>query len=168
MLVECWPTVCDAGPALNHHWFIVQYLPSSQSSSPEIHSTSIPGEVLALWTSTRPYCWPITSQTCRHMSCDCAHLISLCSRADLAAASLPVRDRTDISVMWIIRDVNSYSAGDDLKLRLHYERRHATRHDATRRDSFCTHHRRLFHLTRSGNLLVLINSNINWQSIVRR
>ena len=161
MLVYCWPTVCDAGPALNQHWFTVQYLLSSQSSSPEIHSTSIPGEVLALWTSTRPYCWPITSQTCRHMSCDCAHLIWLCSRADLAAAALPVRDRTDISVMWIIRDVNSYSAGIDLKLRLHllsiciwptiawisfskrslhtYERRHATRHDATRFSLYTPH-----------------------------
>ena len=21
VLVQCWPTVCDAGPALNQHWF---------------------------------------------------------------------------------------------------------------------------------------------------
>ena len=26
MLVKCWATVCDAGPALNQHWLIVPYL----------------------------------------------------------------------------------------------------------------------------------------------
>ena len=56
MLAQCWPTVCDIGPTLNHQWMKTQRLPGCPGDAPLPPPLTVPvlGRVINFCPKQRP------------------------------------------------------------------------------------------------------------------